>query len=85
MTPSALLLIFIVRLIQIYNILIFGRVIASWIIQDPANPIYRFLCGITEPILGPIRRIMPNMGLDFSPIIAYLLLRIAAQIISSII
>ncbi|HOH97112.1 MAG TPA: YggT family protein [Candidatus Cloacimonadota bacterium] len=85
MSPSGVLLIFIVRLIQVYNLLIFARVIASWVIHDPGNPIYRFLIGITEPVLGPIRRIMPNMGLDFSPIIAYLLLRIAAQIISSII
>jgi uncharacterized protein YggT (Ycf19 family) len=34
--------------------------------------------------LGPIRSIMPNMGLDFSPIVAYLLLNILRRILSSI-
>lgn len=84
MSPSAFALLFIIRLISIYNILIFARVISSWIIQDPANPIYRFLFGITEPVLGPLRQIIPAMGIDLSPIIAYFLLRILAQILTSL-
>ncbi len=68
------LILLLARLIEIYYWLIFARVILSWFIRDPSNPIYRFLHGITEPVLGPIRRIMPNLGLDFSPMIAFLLL-----------
>jgi YggT family protein len=68
----------------VYNLIIFARVIASWIVQNPYNPIYRFLFSMTEPILGPIRRMMPNMGLDFSPIVAYLLLNIAQRILASL-
>lgn len=74
----------IIRLIAIYNYIILARVLLSWFIQDPASQIMRFLYAITEPILGPIRSIMPNMGLDFSPIVAYLLLNILRRILISI-
>jgi YggT family protein len=84
MPASGLALLFIIRIIQIYNILIFARVILSWVIRDPYNPIYRFLLGITEPLLGPIRSIIPNMGLDFSPIVAYLLLNILQRFLISL-
>lgn len=84
-SPSGLMILLIIRIISIYNLIIFGRVIASWIVQDPSNPIFKFLYSMTEPILGPIRRMMPNMGLDFSPIVAYLLLNILQRILTSII
>ncbi|MCB5262935.1 MAG: YggT family protein [Candidatus Cloacimonetes bacterium] len=81
---STILLRSIINLISIYNFIILARVISSWVIQDPSSQILRFLHAITEPILGPIRSIMPNMGLDFSPIVAYLLLNILRRILSSI-
>ena len=58
--------------------LVIVRVILSWIRHDPYHPIIRFIYESTEVILGPIRRIMPRggMGIDFSPIIAILLLRV---------
>lgn len=74
-----------VRVIQIYNIVIFARVLLSWIIRDPGNPIYHFLYELTEPLLAPIRRIMPSMGLDLSPIIAYMVLNLLARLIASLI
>ena len=83
-SASGLVLTIIIRMLEIYNILIFVRVIASWIVQDPTHPIMRFLYGITEPILGPIRNLMPNIGLDFSPIVAYLLISVITQILRSI-
>lgn len=83
-TLSGLAIIVIIRLLGIFNLLIFARVIASWIVRDPTHPIMRFLYGITEPVLAPIRNIMPNMGLDFSPIVAFLLINIITQILTSI-
>jgi YggT family protein len=63
-------------------IAIFCRAILSWFIQDPRNPIMDFLITITEPILAPIRSIMPRgMMIDFSPMIASFLIIIVAQII----
>ena len=58
-----------------FTYLIFARVIFSWIRVNPYHPfwgpILRFVHQTTEPILQPIRRLMPSMGgFDFSPIIA---------------
>jgi YggT family protein len=52
---------------------IFLRMFLSFLVRDWRNPLLRFLFDITEPILAPLRRIIPvAMGLDFSPMIAVL-------------
>lgn len=51
--------------------LILIRALSSWLNPDPFNPIVQFLQRTTEPILQPIRRLLPPSGLDFSPIIAF--------------
>ena len=80
------ILFFVVRVIQIYYYLILARVFISWIVRNPYNRLYHFLITITEPVLGPIRRILPPMmGLDFSPIIAFIILNLLARLISSLI
>jgi len=76
---------FLVRIIQVYNFLILARVLASWVVRNPENQIYHFLFSITEPLLGRIRKIMPAMGLDLSPIIAYFLLNLIANLLTSLI
>ncbi|MFA5260108.1 MAG: YggT family protein [Candidatus Omnitrophota bacterium] len=54
--------------------LIFVRALISWVNPDPFNPIVRFLVQTTEPILMPIRRLLPgSMMIDLSPMIALLL------------
>ena len=50
------------------------RALLSWVNPDPFNPIVQFLDRVTEPILAPIRRVVPPMGIDFSPIIAALVI-----------
>lgn len=50
------------------------RAIVSWVNPDPFNQIVQFLYGITEPILEPIRRVLPRTPIDFSPLIAILLI-----------
>ena len=71
-----------IKLLQIYNFLILARVLLSWFIQDPSNKIYQFLQSVTEPILGPLRRILPAMGgWDLSPIVAYLLINIIIRLL----
>ncbi len=57
--------------------LILIRVLISWVNPDPYNPIVQFLYKTTEPILYPIRRVLPfkiGIGIDISPIIAFLIL-----------
>jgi YggT family protein len=61
----------------VYFVLIFARFIFSWVRPDPYSPVWGPLMRITyqatEPLLAPIRRILPSMGgLDFSPLILLL-------------
>lgn len=51
--------------------LILIRALISWVNPDPYNPVVQFLHRTTEPILQPIRRFMPPMAIDISPIIAF--------------
>ena len=55
--------------------LILIRALISWVSPDPYNPIVQFLYKVTEPILYPIRKLLPlnfRFGIDISPIIAFL-------------
>jgi len=57
--------------------LILIRALISWVNPDPQNPIVQFLYKATEPILYPIRKMLPlnfGIGIDISPIIAFLIL-----------
>ena len=57
------------------------RIIFSWTGFDPENPIARVIQEITEPILAPIRSVMPRIGMfDLSPMAASVLLIILAQL-----
>ena len=51
--------------------LILFRALISWVSPDPFNPIVQFLNRTTEPILEPIRRLLPHLAIDLSPIIAF--------------
>ena len=59
-----------------YYWIIIVRAIISWVNPDPWNPIVQFLQRVTEPVLAPIRRILPmgRWGIDFSPLVAILAL-----------
>ena len=61
-------------LLSVMYWLILIRALISWVNPDPYNPIVQFLYRMTDPILNPIRRFMPNMSIDISPIIAFLLI-----------
>ena len=75
---------FVLLFIQVLSYAIIGRVIMSWIDQPGAMRITVILREITEPVLGPLRRILPNMGgLDFTPIVAMLLLQALESLIVS--
>ena len=66
---------FVDMLVYVLSIAIFGRVIMSWISPGGNDPVSTILFQITEPILGPIRRVMPRMGMfDLSPMVALILL-----------
>jgi YggT family protein len=56
-------------------IAILVRVAFSWIEPYPRNRIYRLAYDVTEPVLAPVRRLLPTgAGLDFSPMIVSIVL-----------
>ena len=70
---------------QILYILLLARVIISWIRVDPYNPIVKFIFQATEPLLAPIRQLLPATGgIDFSPLILFLVLGFLQRIVLSI-
>ncbi len=62
--------------LTVYIWIIVIRALISWVSPDPYNPIVRFLYRVTEPVLRPVRRILPigGIGLDFSPLIVILII-----------
>jgi YggT family protein len=60
------------------------RALLSWFSFRGAQPVFRLLVEITEPVLAPIRRVLPTAGmLDFSPLVALLLINIISGILLS--
>ena len=69
-------------LISIYILLIFVRIIFSLAMVSYSNRLMRFLVNVTEPLLGPLRRIVPPVGaMDISPIVAFFILWLFQQAI----
>ena len=72
-------------LARIYIFCIFGRIILSWFPMDSAGPLANvrsFLFAITEPVLGPLRRAIPSVGmLDLSPLVAIFGLQILSAVL----
>ena len=61
---------------EVMSWLIIIRVLLSWFRHNPYNPFIRFIYEITEPVLAPFRKIIPNLGaIDISPIVAIIALR----------
>lgn len=81
---SAYLLTFINLLAYALWAAILARVIISWLPigeDSPFMPLVRMVYQITEPILAPIRSVLPNMGmLDLSPMIAIILMLVLQRI-----
>lgn len=69
-------------LFTLYSIAIIIRVLLSWFRVSYYHPAVHFLYQITEPLLAPLRRYIPPMGgLDFTPMVALILLWIAEQML----
>ena len=72
-------------LISIYILFIVIRIVFSWGMLSYRNRVMRFLVDVTEPLLGPLRRMIPPLGwLDISPLVAILILMLFQQAVSGI-
>ena len=58
------------NLIDLYSLVVLVAVVLSWVQIDPRNPLVTIIHSLTEPVLAPIRRVLPPMGgLDLSPMV----------------
>ena len=78
-------------LIQVYEFLLLIRVLLSWINVDPYRPVIDhplvdILQRITDPVLAPLRRLIPPIGgaVDISPVVALIILEIVRRILVSV-
>lgn len=70
-------------LLGIYSLLIFLRIVFSWAMVSYRNRAMRFLMNTTEPLLGPLRRTIPPLGMfDISPIVAFVIIAILQMAVS---
>lgn len=72
-------------LFDVYSFILLARVLTSWFQVDPYNPVIRILYQLTEPLLAPIRRLLPQTGMmDFSPIVAFVVIRLVEMVVLSL-
>ena len=75
-------------LLQLYSYVLLARALLSWIPNiDPYHPVVQFLYSITEPVLEPIRKLVPPLGgmIDISMIIAFFAIIILEQLLRSLV
>lgn len=62
-------------LLALYSLLIFIRIIFSWVMISYSNRLMRFVVNVTEPFMGPLRRMVPPLGrFDISPIVGFIII-----------
>ena len=71
-------------LIELYSFVILARVLMSWVNVDPYSPLARVIYDLTEPVLAPVRNLLPPAaGLDFSPIVVLVVLQIVGTMLAN--
>jgi YggT family protein len=70
-------------LLDAYSLVVLAAVILSWVRLSPDNSLVRITTALTEPVLSPIRRVLPSMGgLDLSPMALLVGLRLLRRFIA---
>jgi YggT family protein len=75
---------FIGWLLSLYSWIIIAAALISWVSTDPRNPVVIFLRQVTEPVLAPVRRLLPPWktgGLDLSPLIVLIIIQFVERVI----
>jgi YggT family protein len=76
---------FTIVFLQILTWSIIARALLSWFPIDQGSPLVQMLYRVTEPIIDPIRRLMPNTGMfDLSPMLAIIVLIVMEQLVASV-
>jgi YggT family protein len=75
---------FIGWLLDLYSYVIIAAALITWVSPDPRNPIVQFLHKATEPVLRPVRNLLPPWktgGLDLSPLIVIIAIQFIERVI----
>lgn len=75
---------FIGWLLDLYSWVIIAAALISWVSPDPRNPVVQFLHKVTEPVLRPVRNLLPPWktgGLDLSPLIVIIAIQFIERVI----
>ncbi|GBC99169.1 hypothetical protein HRbin17_01690 [bacterium HR17] len=73
--------------LNVLFLLLLARCVISWVRPSHYHPVVRWVEDVTEPLLRPIRNILPpwkTWGIDFSPLIVLVLANIAARVLISL-
>jgi YggT family protein len=71
------------QLLDLYSLVVLVAVFASWMQLSPSNPVGRIVYGLTEPLLQPIRKVVPPLGgLDFSPLILLVIVQFVKRLVA---
>ncbi len=86
LSPGALVIISLAELIGLFlNVLLFAiliQVVISWVNPGTYNPAVALLYSLTEPVLGPCRRLLPPMaGIDLSPLVALIAIQLVKMLL----
>lgn len=82
MDVPTFLRVFVQLLVTSLFIVVTGRILISWINPRFEGPVARFLFETTEPLLSPIRRVLPRSGMmDFSPMVLGMVLLILMRVL----
>ena len=71
----------VLAVLQVYSWLILARVILSWVNPNPRNELLMMVYRVTEPVLAPLRALIPLRGIDLSPILAWLLIQLVTRLV----
>lgn len=78
-----MLVIFINIFVMVFNIILIARILMSWVQPNPQGGVGGLLVELTEPLLAPVRKLIPPAGgLDLAPLAVFLILQIV-QIVAN--
>lgn len=74
-SAALVLITFVDLFVFVFNVLLISRVLSSYF-ANPQAGWYQGLVSVTEPVLGPVRKVLPQtQGIDFAPLVTFFLLQ----------
>lgn len=69
-------------LFDLWSFALLARVFLSWFNVSPYHPVVQMLHKVTDPILVPLRRVVPPLGMvDITPVVAFILVQLAERMV----